>query len=441
MTLPSSLPSASSPHGRLRIAVVGGGVAGIVSAWLLQRRHDVTLFERNDYMGGHTNTIVVPDGPDAGTPVDTGFIVLNDRTYPNFRRFLGQLGVATQRSNMSFSYVCERTGFQYAGTGVNGLFAQRANAVNPRFLGMLVDILRFNARARRDLALDTVGDETMAEYVRRLRLGDGIVRWYLIPMGAAIWSMEPGSMLDFPARTYLRFFENHGLLTLFDQPTWQVVRGGSFAYVKAFLAQFKGTVRSSSPIAGIRRTPAGVEVRVRDEAPQHFDRVVMAAHADESLAMLEDATPDERRLLGAWSYSRNETILHTDVSLMPPLRRAWASWNYRLERVRRAGGPRPLSMTYHMNRLQSLRTREQYCVTLNTARRIADRRILRTINYTHPLYTAEAVATQEELPRLNGVNGTYFCGNYHRFGFHEDAVWSAVRVARLFGIGWETGPS
>jgi uncharacterized protein len=426
---------------RLRIAIVGGGVAGVASAWLLSRRHDVTLFERNNYVGGHTNTIVVPDGPDAGTPVDTGFIVLNDRTYPNFRRFLAQLGVDTQKSNMSFSYHHERSGFQYAGTGIDGVFAQRANAINPRFLGMLTDILKFNARARRDIAEDSVGDDTMAEYVRRHRLGEGIVRWYLVPMGAAIWSMTPGKMLEFPARTYLRFFENHGLLTLLDQPTWHVVKGGSFAYIKAFLAQFCGTVVKDAPIAGIRRTNAGVEVRLNGEAPQPFDRAVIATHADEALALLDNPTADERRLLGAWGYSRNATILHTDASMLPPLRRAWASWNYRLEATKKADGPRPLALTYHMNRLQSLRTREQYCVTLNTARAIPERRILRTINYTHPLYTAEALATQDDLPRLNGTDRLYFAGSYHRFGFHEDAVWSAVRVARCFGIGWESEPA
>jgi predicted NAD/FAD-binding protein len=303
---------------------------------------------------------------------------------------------------------------------------------------MLVDILRFNARARRDLSEGTVGDDTMADYVRRHRLGEALVRWYLVPMGAAIWSMDPGRMLDFPACTYLRFFENHGLLTLFDQPTWHVVKGGSFAYVKAFLAKFRGTLHTEAAVQGVRRTSTGVELRLAGQAPHSFDRVVIATHADEALAMLEDPTPDERRLLGAWRYSRNATILHTDASLLPPLRRAWASWNYRLETGAKARSRRRLSMTYHMNRLQRLATREQYCVTLNTARDIPDHRILRTINYTHPIYTAEAIATQDDLPRLNALGGTYFVGNYHRYGFHEDAVWSAVRVARAFGIGWET---
>lgn len=415
----------------LSVAIIGGGVAGIVSAWLLQRRHQVTLFERNDYVGGHTNTVTIPEGPDAGTPVDTGFIVLNDRTYPLLHRFLAGLDVPVRDADMSFGFACELTGLQYAGTTLNGLFAQRLNLVSPRMHRMIADIVRFNRRARSDLESGSVADLTLAEYLGRIGLGDAFRDYYLLPMGAAIWSTSAHRMLEFPAESFLRFFLNHGLLSLTDRPQWQTVVGGSQSYVRAFLKSFRGQVRTGTRLHGVRREDDGAIVMHEDGGSERFDRVVIATHADEALALLRDPSDEERRLLGAWEYARNPTVLHTDVSFLPANRRAWASWNYRREA--QAGSHVPLSVTYHMNRLQGLRTARQYCVTLNSQRAFAEGSVIASFPYKHPQYTFRSLATQAELPRLNGQRSTYFAGSYFGYGFHEDAVRSGAEVGRLFG--------
>lgn len=415
----------------LSVAVIGGGVSGIVSAWLLQRRHRVTLFERNDYVGGHTNTVTIPDGPDAGTPVDTGFIVLNDRTYPLLHRFLASLEVPVRDADMSFGFACELTGLQYAGTTLNGLFAQRLNIVSPRMHGMIADVVRFNRRARVDLESGIVVDLTLAEYLARLQVGDAFRDYYLLPMGAAIWSTNAHRMLEFPAESFLRFFLNHGLLTLTDRPQWQTVVGGSQSYVRAFLKAFQGEVRTGTRLHAVRREESGVTLLHDDGRSERFDRVVIATHADEALALLADPSDDERRLLGAWEYARNPTVLHTDNSFLPSNRRAWASWNYRREA--QAGSHIPLSVTYHMNRLQGLSTARQYCVTLNSQREFAEGSVIASFPYKHPQYTFRSLATQAELPRLNGRRNTFFAGSYFGYGFHEDAVRSGNEVGRLFG--------
>lgn len=416
---------------RLSVAVVGGGVAGIVAAHLLSRRHDVTLYERNGYVGGHTNTIVIPSGPDAGTPVDTGFIVLNDKTYPTFHRFLRDLGVPWRWSDMSFGYHCEESGLQYAGTDLRGLFAQPTNMLRPSYLGMLLDIRRFCLEARRDLAHGGAGGRTLGRYVEDGGYGAAFSRDYLMPMGAAIWSASPEEMLEFPAETFLRFFSNHGLLSLEDRPRWQTVVGGSHAYVKAFLKGFKGRVHTESAVVGVRREEGGARLRLAGGREARHDRLVLAAHADESLRLLEDPSAREKELLGAWRYLKNRTVLHTDASVLPPNRRAWASWNY----VREAGaGAGAVSVTYHMNRLQGLATAAQYCVTLNRRKPIGKNCIIKAIEYEHPAYTVSAVAAQGGLPSLQGQRGTFFCGSYFGYGFHEDAVKSGVAVAGAFGI-------
>lgn len=417
----------------LGIAVVGGGVAGITAAHLLSQRHRVTLYERNDYLGGHTNTIVIPDGPDAGTPVDTGFIVLNDRTYPLLHRLLARLGVAVRYADMSFGYHCRRTGLAYSGKSVDSLFAQRRNLLRPSFWRMLAEIRRFGAEAARDLAAGGFDGRSLGRYLESGRYGREFVAHYILPMGAAIWSTPGAELLEFPAQTFARFFANHGLLSLRERPRWQTVVGGSHAYVKAFRAAFRGEPRVGAPVASVRRTEQGAVVRLADGSRRSFDRVFLAAHADESLALLEDPSPEERRLLGAWRYARNETVLHTDASILPPLRRAWASWNCLREPGAHGGGGRGdrLAVTYDMNNLQGLRTQEQYCVTLN--REIDKSRIIRRFVYTHPMYTFDSVRSQEGLPSLNGKRFTYFCGSYFGYGFHEDAVRSAVSAAGELG--------
>ena len=416
----------------LKIAVIGGGVAGITASYLLQRRHSVTLYEKNDYVGGHTHTIVIEDGSDAGTPVDTGFIVSNDRTYPLFNRFLSQLGVPLRKTQMSFSYNCRQTGLQYASSNFNSIFAQRSNLLSPSFWHMLLGITRLNSKTRQKLNQGQLEGLSLGDYLDREGFSQHLIEAYLIPMAAAIWSTPDVKMMDFPAEAFFRFFENHGLLTLTDQPQWYVVAGGSHAYVKAFLESFTGKVLTNYGITSVRRTDSGPVVRFDDDREEQYDRVVIAAHANEAYRMLADPSPDEIRLLSPWQYANNHTVLHTDISLLPSNRRAWASWNYVKERDVESGSP--VTVTYHMNRLQNLKTEKDYCVTLNPVKPIPVNCIIREIEYTHPMFTFDALKTQQDLPGLNGRNNTCFCGSYFGYGFHEDAVRSAVRVAEKFGI-------
>lgn len=415
----------------LCVAVVGAGVAGITTAFLLQERHRVTLFDKNDYLGGHTNTVVIAEGPDAGTPVDTGFIVLNDRTYPLLHRLLRRLGVGVRWADMSFGFHCERSGLQYSGRNLDALFAQRRNLLRPAFYALLAEIHRFGRAASRDLREDRFGSRSLGEYLDSGGYGEYFRSNYLLPMGAAIWSTPAEDMLAFPAVSFARFFHNHGLLTLRDRPRWQTVLGGSHAYVQAFRKAFTGEIRAAEPVAAVRRAPEGAILRFSGGGERRFDRVVLAAHADESLRLLADPSPEERSLLGAWRYSKNRTVLHTDAAVLPPNPRAWASWNYCRELG--ANGDR-LVLTYDMNNLQGLRARERYCVTLNRARPIPENRIIREFLYTHPMYTVDSLAAQATLPSLNGRRNSYFCGSYFGYGFHEDAVRSANEVAKCFGL-------
>lgn len=406
------------------VAVIGGGVAGIVAAHLLQDAREVTVFEAADYLGGHTHTVSVPHGPDGGTPVDTGFIVFNEATYPLFIRFLDDLGVSSRESEMSFGFHCERTGLTYAGTDLGGLFVQRRNIVSPEYWLFLFEIVRFCRQASADL--DAGGDlGTLDEYVRRRRFRPFMVENYLLPMAAAIWSTPAGRVGRFPALSFLRFFRNHGLLSLLDRPRWRTVSGGSSSYVRAFLRRFSGTVRLNAPVARILRADGGVRVEVEGEGPRVFDEVVIAAHADQALRMLGDPSPDEARLLGAWRYEENRTVLHTDVSVMPRERAAWACWNFR----RTAGEDRNVFVTYSMNLLQGLAGDRQFLVTLNRPTPHDPSQVLADFVYHHPVYTEASMATQAELASLNGRRGTWFCGSYFGYGFHEDAVRSAHEAA------------
>jgi uncharacterized protein len=420
------------PSQRPQVAVVGAGVAGIVAAELLQHRYQVSLFEKNDYIGGHTHTVVIDDGPDAGTPVDTGFIVLNDRTYPILNRFFRHLDVAIAKSDMSFSYCCRKTGFQYASRSLNGLFAQRANLLDPAFWAMLGQIVIFNRLVRIMLQRGELETDTLGRFLRRFHFSDRFRRHYLFPMVAAIWSAPDVAVDRFPMVSFARFFENHGLLTLHQQPQWYYVLGGSHTYVQAFLKRFTGRVHTNAPISVIQRDRDGVTIETRDGRAHRFDQVVIAAHADEALRMLADPTAAERRLLGAWRYSTNDTVLHTDLRWMPPNRRAWASWNvFRGDEADERTG---VTLTYHMNRLQRLRTRRPYLVTLNPFAPIAEERIIARMTYTHPTYTPQSLASQRALPGLNGVRRTYYCGAYFGHGFHEDAARAGVQAAAALGV-------
>ncbi len=415
----------------LRVAVVGAGVAGITAAHILQRRHEVTLFERNGYVGGHTHTVTIPDGPDAGTPVDTGFIVCNDRTYPLFLTLLDQLEVGRSKTEMSFGFHCERTGLHYAGTGLNGLFAQRRNLLRPSFWKLIREIGRFGRDAQAYLETDTAPPTTLGEYLCDRGYPAILTDQYIRPMASAIWSTSPAEVLDFPAAPFLRFFHNHGLLSLTDRPQWFTVRGGSHSYVTAFLRRFRGRVRTGAEVVSVRRNGRVQHVAAADGAEGSFDATVIATHADEALALLEDPSEDEARLLGAWTYQSNRTVLHSDPAVLPPNRRGWACWNYVQEGDAEGG---PVSVTYYMNRLQGLRTERDYFVTLNGRTSHPPDSLIAEMTYTHPTYTFESMATQKDLPSLNGEHRTSYCGSYFANGFHEDAARSAVEVAAGFQI-------
>jgi predicted NAD/FAD-binding protein len=410
-----------------KVAVIGGGVAGIVAAHLLQDSCEVTIFEKEDYLGGHTHTVSVPRGPDSGTPVDTGFIVFNEATYPLFIRFLEELGVPSRETDMSFGFHCQRTGFFYAGTDLDGIFAQRSNFFSARYYRFLLEIVRFCRQGKADLEH---GQElgTLDDYVARHGFSPFMVENYLLPMAAAIWSTPAGREGQFPALAFLRFFNNHGLLTLLDRPKWRTVAGGSCSYVRAFLRDFRGTVRLEAPILRVRRGSESVSVEVAGEEPLIFDDVFIAAHADQALRLLVDPSPDESRLLGAWRYEENTTVLHTDVSVLPPTPRAWACWNFRREAHEGAG----VFVTYAMNLLQGLTGEEQYLVTLNRPTPHDPDRVMASFVYHHPVYTSESMGTQSALSTLNGRRNTYFCGSYFGFGFHEDAVRSSHEAVAQF---------
>jgi predicted NAD/FAD-binding protein len=413
------------------VAVIGAGVAGIVAAHLLQERHKVSLFEQNDYLGGHTNTIEITEGPDAGLAVDTGFIVLNDATYPLFQKFLARLGVATRNADMSFGFQCRETGLVYAGNDLNGLFAQRRNLASPGFFRFLLEISRFSRRARKDLAAGSVPHATLGEYLRQGDFSPFMIDNYLLPMAAAIWSTPTLLAAEFPAEAFLRFFNNHGLLSFRNRPQWKTVVGGSHTYVKAFQRQFNGEIHLKAGVRQVFRDRSGVRLHCADGTIRHFDQVIIACHADQALRLLGDPGQDEQRLLSAWQYQLNHTVLHTDSSLLPKQKSAWSAWNFCRESCEAKG--RPVSVTYYMNLLQGLPARQDYCVTLNRQQKLPPEKVIAEFDYQHPQYDFASLATQSELPNLNGRRNSWFCGSYFGYGFHEDAVRSAVAVAEDFG--------
>ncbi len=415
-----------------RIAVVGTGIAGNVAAYRLHRAgHDLTVFEADGRIGGHTHTHTIElDGE--VQQVDTGFIVFNDRTYPNFIALLGELGVESQPSSMSFSVRDDARGLEYNGTSLNGLFAQRRNLLSPGFLGMLAEILRFHREAPALLADGGGAEITLGAYLDAHRFGGRFVRDYLVPMGAAIWSTDPARMFDFPARFFVRFLHNHGMLTVDDRPTWRVIRGGSARYVEKLVAPLRGRIRLNSPVQSIRRGPDGVRVQVRGREAERFDHVFLACHADQALRLLADPSPAEREVLGALPYQRNEALLHTDTALLPRRRRAWAAWNYH----RLPGAGEGVALTYDMNVLQGLRSRHTFCVTLNASAHVDPKRVLRRMEYAHPLFTPAGAAAQARHAEISGAPATdgrtHYCGAYWRWGFHEDGVVSALQALTRF---------
>ncbi|SHJ04177.1 Predicted NAD/FAD-binding protein [Malonomonas rubra DSM 5091] len=417
---------------KMKIAVVGGGVAGIVSAYLLQQKHQVTLLEQNHYLGGHTNTVEIDQGPDAGLAVDTGFIVLNDATYPLFQKFLARLGVATRDAEMSFGFQCLQSGLVYAGNDLNGLFAQRRNLVSPSFFQFLLEIGRFSKQAREDLTAGKIPDITLGQYLKCGNYSRFMIDNYLLPMAAAIWSTPALRAADFPAEAFLRFFKNHGLLSFRKRPQWKTVVGGSFSYVKAFRESFGGEIRLNAGVEKVFRENGTVRLQFADGHSKRFDRVIIATHADQALQLLGDPSTDEERLLAPWEYQLNHTVLHTDASLLPPQRSAWSAWNFTRESS--SSDEKPVYVSYYMNLLQGFSAQQHYCVTLNRRQGFDPETVIAEFDYHHPQYSFASLATQKNLPSLNGQNNSWFCGSYFGYGFHEDAVRSAVAVGKDFGV-------
>jgi predicted NAD/FAD-binding protein len=410
----------------MKIAIVGSGISGNVVAHRLHREHDITVYEAGSHIGGHTHTHSVEQ---AGRryEVDTGFIVFNDRTYPNFIALLDELGVASQESSMSFSVRNEASGLEYNGTTLNSLFAQRRNLLRPSFLGTVCDILRFNREAPALLA-EPGGELPLGELLVRGRYSRAFIDHYIIPMGAAIWSTDPASMFNFPARFFVRFLHNHGMLTVNDRPVWRTIRGGSARYVEKLTAPFRERIRLDTPVEWIRRMPGSVIVKARGAEAQRYDAMFLACHSDQALRLLADPSGIEREVLGAIPYQTNEAVLHTDTRLLPRRRLAWAGWNYHVL----PPGHGPIALTYNMNILQRLDAPTPFLVTLNRSDAIDPARIIKRMTYEHPLFTPASVAAQARQRELNGAGGTYYCGAWLGNGFHEDGVVSAQRALADF---------
>ena len=413
----------------MKIAIIGSGIAGNYAAYQLNKSHDVTLFEANDYIGGHTHTHDI-EWAGGNYAIDSGFIVFNERTYPNFIAILDELGVPYSDTRMSFSVKNDATGLEYNGSSLNALFAQRRNLLNPGFLAMIREILRFNRNARKAL-VDNLTDLSLGEFLAQGDYSKDFIDQYIVPMGAAIWSTSPQLMRKFPARFFIRFFDHHGLLTVTDHPQWHVIDGGSREYVRKLTAGFKDKIRLNSPVMSVQRFESYVELTVHGADPQRFDRVFIATHSDQALRILTDASALEREVLGAIAYQRNEAVIHTDDSVLPTARRAWGAWNYHIGKQQQDR----VALTYHMNCLQNLDAPVQFCVTLNNHDVIDETRILKRISYDHPLYTPASIAAQQRQAELNGVSGTYFCGAYWGNGFHEDGVVSAINALKHFAAG------
>ena len=409
----------------MKIAIVGTGIAGNTAAFRLREDHEITVYEASSYVGGHTNTIDVREG-DRTIAIDTGFIVFNDRTYPKFIELLDEIGQESQQSVMSFSVSSADSRLEYNGSGLNALFAQRRNILRPPFFRMIRDILRFNKEAVATLQFEE-DDQTVGAYLVKYGYSREFMDDYLVPMAAAIWSAEPLAIRDMPLRFLVRFFDNHGLLQLKDRPVWRVIKGGSREYVEKMVAGHRDRIRLETPVKAVVRHASGVKIVTDRYGRDSYDAVFLACHSDEALALLHEPTDVERDVLGAIRYQDNEALLHTDASIQPKRRRAWAAWNYHIPE----DPHRHVAVTYNMNMLQGLDCDEQYCVTLNNDRRIEPAKVIRRIRYRHPVYSREAVAAQSRQAEVN-TDRTFFCGAYWRNGFHEDGVVSALNAIDHF---------
>jgi predicted NAD/FAD-binding protein len=416
-------------HPRLNIAVIGSGIAGLSAAWLLHKRHSVTVYEQDGRVGGHSNTVDVQVGS-RRTAVDTGFIVYNERNYPNLTALFRHFDVPTKPSEMSFAVSLDRGGLEYAGTDLNGLLGQRTNAVKPKFWRMLMDLVRFYREAPAAIDEAVADDLSLGELLARHGYGDAFVQKHLLPMGAAIWSTTAEEMLSYPATAFIRFMQSHGLLSLNDRPQWRTVAGGSREYVRRLTESYRERIRFSG-VRAIRRRTNDVIVEDEQGRTQVYDHVVIAAHADQAYRMLADADGLERELLGHWRYTDNRAVLHSDTGLMPRRRRVWASWNFIGDGARQSGAG--LCVTYWMNRLQSIDPDNPLFVTLNPIREPDPDKVFQEFNYTHPFFDRTALASQQKLWNLQGHRRTWYCGSYFGYGFHEDALQAGLAVAEQLG--------
>jgi len=418
------------------IAIIGSGVSGLTAAYLLSKKHHVTVFEKNDRVGGHTATVDVEKEGEKFA-IDTGFIVFNDKTYPNYLALLAEIGIGKQATEMSFSVHNCQTGMEYNGHNLNTLFAQRLNLFRPKFWLLVKEILRFNKLCKQVFEQQNYQSGlTLGRFLSQNNFGDYFAEHYILPMGAAIWSSSLSQMEDFEFKFFVQFFHNHGLLNIADRPQWYVIPKGSRSYLAPLCEPFKNNIRLNANINGISRDNGKVQLNFNHSDSEIFDEVVIACHSDEALALLNDATVDENNILSAMPYSENSVVLHTDKKLLPLREKAWASWNYQLSQDR----SKAASVTYNMNILQGLKSRHTFCVTLNQKEDIDPKTILREFTYHHPIFSAESIVAQQQRGSICGVNHTHFAGAYWHNGFHEDGVRSAVEVAKRFDCYLENKP-
>ena len=419
----------SSRNKKLKIAVVGSGVSGLVTAWLLSKHHHVSIFEKNDYVGGHVHTHTF-ESSIGSQNVDSGFIVFNDRTYPNFEKIINSLGVEFQDTTMGFSLKTDDD-FEYSGNSVSSLFAKKRHLFSPKFYSFLLNIIKFN-KSSMSIMSSLNEDVTLEEYLKSINVSQLSIDNYIIPMGASIWSTDPHKMLEMPAVFFLKFLSNHGLLNISDRPQWRVVCNGSKSYVEKLIASMKCTLHLDTPVKSISRNEDGVNLEFSDKRVD-FDKVILATHSNQSLQLLNDPTDEEVNVLSNIKYQKNTATIHTDISILPKRKSAWSSWNYFKSKKQKS-----VLLTYNMNILQNLKSKEVFNVTINDPGIINANKILKTINYEHPLFTVDSVSAKKKIPSMNGSNHTYFCGAYCGNGFHEDGVNSALEVCKKFNIGLDS---
>ena len=412
----------------MKIAIIGSGISGLTSAYLLNRKHDVTIFEANDYIGGHTHTHNIDiDGNNYS--IDTGFIVYNERTYPYFIKLLDQLNIERQLSTMGFSVKSVYQDYEYAGESLNTLFAKRSNIFRIGFWRMLYEMYHFGKKAD-SLGLGLDVSMTLGDYLVDENYSSEFINYFIIPMGAAIWSTPANKVLDMPAYFFIKFFYNHGMLELTNRPNWWVIKNGSSEYIKKIIIGFEDKIHLSTPVQKVSRVRDGVEIVLsKKEKALKFDSVIFATHSNQALDILDDPSDAEKDILGSIPYQKNNILLHTDSSVLPRRKLAWASWNYQLD----SDPNSPVILTYNMNILQNIEANKTFCVTLNDNDSVDKNRILKKITYHHPLFTVNAIEAQKRKSEINGVNNTYYCGAYWRNGFHEDGVVSALDVCSSFG--------